>query len=167
MTGLGYLCGFSYSAADAINASGQVVGTAWSGDSYGSPGHVFLYSNGTMTDLGTLPGSLGSYACDLNDSGQVVGDAITASGQDLATIYSDGTWTDLNTLIAPGSGLTTLEQADAINDSGQIVGIGVGTNGTSAAFLLTPVPEPSSIILLGIGAISLLAYGWRKRTRKS
>jgi hypothetical protein len=28
---------------------------------------------------------------------------------------------------------------------------------------LEPVPEPSSLVLLGIGAIGLLGYGWRKR----
>jgi len=27
------------------------------------------------------------------------------------------------------------------------------------------VPEPSSLTLLGIGAISLLGYGWRRRKR--
>ncbi len=26
-----------------------------------------------------------------------------------------------------------------------------------------PVPEPSTLVLFGVGAISLLAYGWRKR----
>ncbi len=29
----------------------------------------------------------------------------------------------------------------------------------------SPVPEPSSIILLSFGAVSLLAYAWRRRTR--
>jgi sugar lactone lactonase YvrE len=27
-----------------------------------------------------------------------------------------------------------------------------------------PVPEPSTMVLLGVGAVSVLAYGWRRRT---
>ena len=30
--------------------------------------------------------------------------------------------------------------------------------------VLSSTPEPSTLVLLGIGAVSLLAYGWRKRT---
>jgi hypothetical protein len=35
----------------------------------------------------------------------------------------------------------------------------------SDMLIATVVPEPSTLALLGIGAVSLLAYAWRKRTR--
>ena len=51
----------------------------------------------------------------------------------------------------------------AINDSGQIVGDGVAPSGDYDAFLLTPVPEPSTIALLLASAACLLGYAWRRR----
>ncbi len=38
---------------------------------------------------------------------------------------------------------------------------------TTGVVTLEAVPEPSSFVLLGIGAFSLLAYGWRKRSKAS
>jgi hypothetical protein len=32
--------------------------------------------------------------------------------------------------------------------------------------LASPVPEPSTFVLLGVGAFSLLGYGWRRRRAK-
>jgi hypothetical protein len=34
---------------------------------------------------------------------------------------------------------------------------------TGGSFTLTPVPEPSSLTLLGIGSLGSLVYGWRRR----
>jgi probable HAF family extracellular repeat protein len=73
-----------------------------------------------------------------------------------AFIYSGGVMTDLNNLISPSIGWV-LNRADAINDSGQIVGTGY-INGRSRAFLLTPVPEPGTMLLLVMIAGSLAVY---------
>ena len=89
----------------------------------------FLYSSGKMTALGTL-GGWDSYATGLNASGQVVGQAVTGNGVH-AVLYSNGTTTDLNNLIAPSSGWT-LGYAGAINDSGQIAGWGTTSSGLQA-----------------------------------
>ena len=149
MTNLGTLPWCSTSEAYGINAGGQVVGD--------SDGHAFLYSNGAMIDLDPLHGT--SYARGINDSGQAVGYFVSDSG-DRAFLYSGGTSTDLNSLVASS---WTLERAYAINDAGQIVGYGYNPQGQQDALLLTPVPEPSTFVLLSIGAAALLAYGWRKR----
>ncbi len=53
-----------------------------------------------------------------------------------------------------------LISATDINDAGEIVGDGISPNGEWAAFLLTPtatpVPEPSTFLLTGIGLIGLI-----------
>ena len=42
--------------------------------------------------------------------------------------------------------------------------LSLAENGTTAnAFFALTVPEPSSIVLLGMGVMGLLAYAWRKR----
>ena len=116
MIDLGTLGGDS-SCANAVNASGEVVGES----AYNVSGdmHAFLYRNGKMTDLGTLPGgSAGSDAYAINDSGEVVGtSSFDSSGHSHAFLYKNGKMTDLGTL--PGY---TDSVATGINDSGQIVG---------------------------------------------
>lgn len=143
------------SEAYGINNNGQVVGCAYLAND--NTYHAFLYNGVTKNDLGTLGGT-NSNALDINDSGQVVG---TSDGS--AFLWqSDGGMQNLNNLKAAGSDLM-LVQATAINDNGQIVGYGTNTSGQIHAFLLTPIPEPSTLALLSMGAISLLAYTWRRR----
>ncbi len=70
---------------------------------------------------------------------------------------------DLNDLIDPASGWT-LRVATGINDSGQIVGVGA-IGGHEHAFRLDPIPEPSTAVLLAIGAVSVFVCGWWRHWR--
>ncbi len=75
---------------------------------------------------------------------------------------------NLNNLIDDGN--WSLVSATDINDIGEIVGDGINPNGNRTSFLLTPtgepiteapIPEPSTMILLGSGLAGLVA--WRRR----
>ena len=96
-----------------------------------------------------------------------MGDSYTGSSSDDAFLYSGGVMYDLNNLIPANSGWT-LEQATGINDSGQICGNGVNPSGQPEAFLLTPTPEPSTLVLLGVAATGLAGYRfWRRKQNQA
>src|SRR5205823_6008569 len=98
----------------------------------------------------------------INITGQVVGRADTSStsitGGPEAFLYSNGQMRDLNDLIDPAFGLKLLE-GTAINDNGQIL----ARTTSNYIYLLTPVPEPSTVALLGL---ALLGCSVRLRARK-
>ena len=126
-----------------INSSGDVIGVLE--DSGG-----FLYRNGQTTSLGT------DFLCNaINDAGQIVG-----NGSAGPTLYQDGEFIDLTAASQDNPGWTLSKVTD-INNHGQIVGYGYNPSGQRRAFLLDPVPEPSTVVLLGLGG---LLVARRKRT---
>ena len=158
MTDLGALSSATSSDAWGINAVGDVVGYLNYGGGYSN---VFLY-DGTMHDLGGLPGFNTSLGYGINASGEIVGSAVNGITY-CAFLDYNGTFRDLNTLVGNLDGWT-LQSASAINDSGSIVGYGT-IGGVQHGFLLTPVPEPSTLVVLLAGAIGLGLYGWRRGGR--
>ena len=88
----------------------------------------------------------------INTSGQVTGYFGTNSNR-IAFLYDAAHgMVDLNSLIDPSSGWN-LSEDDAINDRGQITGYGYHF-GVGTAFLLTPVPEPGTVILAVLGVVA-------------
>lgn len=144
MIDLGTLGGVN-SIAYGINDSGQVVGYS---NVAGGDEHAFLYDGDVMIDLTTL-GGVESIAYAINDSGQVVGDS---DGHAFLYDETEG-MLDLNDLIASGSGWE-LNYAYDINSLGQIVGYGM-IGEEEHAFLITPVPEPGTMLLFGLGGALL------------
>jgi probable HAF family extracellular repeat protein len=165
------------SVGNSINASGLVTGSAMLPAQIDPGGvartHAFLY-DGTIHDLGTIDGLNSSVGTGINDHGQLVGysyfdpapsQVAQSSADDRSFVCTVQTgMVDLTSLIDPNSGWL-LNDAYAINNAGQILGAGT-IGGQWHAFLLTPVPEPQTLLLLAVGGL-MLCWGNVRATAAS
>lgn len=161
MHDLGTLGGAS-SIATSINDAGTIVGYSDTAD--GHP-HGFVWEDGVMLDIGTLGGDE-SFAAGISADGRIFGSSSLADGSRRAFVTIDGVMTDLNTLLAadadPGC---VLDNVFGINSRGQIGAMCLTQGGVEVdLFLLTPVPEPVTAALLGLG---LAGLGVARRRRRA
>jgi uncharacterized membrane protein len=168
-TNLGTLSGYDRSRAYAMNNNGQIIGAACKSWPPGSdPDLESTDYRATLFDasgggqniyLGSLSGYADSWARGINDNGEIVGACFNHTpGAGFATLFDptgNGNNIDLNTvLVNPLSGCI-LREAYSINNDGWIVGYMYTSGDGFHAFLLTPVPEPTTFALLGLGALIL------------
>lgn len=135
--------GGTRSAARDINNAGQILVNTY----FGEEVRAGLWQNGTLSYL-----SQNFEGNGMNALGDVVGWSGLAGGAQRATLWQDGTEFDLNAqILGERFGFTVLEKAYGINDHGQIVGRGLMADGSYQAFLLSPVPEPGTWLMLAAG----------------
>jgi probable HAF family extracellular repeat protein len=156
---IGTLPGFVGSFAYGVSADGAVV-VGYASSAAGRWRAFRWTASGGMQNLGTL-GGVDSWAYAVSADGTiVVGRAETATRRFHAFRWTAAGMEDLNltyaSLLTPGSVLTL---PTAISPDGRYIA-GVGYNaltGRSEAFLLDTVPEPASLLALGMGLAGLLA----------
>jgi PEP-CTERM motif len=112
--------------------------------------------------LWTGSGFSSSEASGVSD-GQQVGVGFTADGAHaLLWTGSAESVVDLNAFLPPGF---TEAFAFGIDAEGNIVGTAFGPAGSHAILWKpTVVPEPSTIVLFGIGLTGIVIAGWRRQT---
>lgn len=139
----------------AINNVGTIVGENLNGLG-------FILRGGAAISLGFAGGTF-SIPRGINDLDTVVGMATfgDATQSAHAFVYADGDMVALDSLSeVMDAGWGQITYANDINNSGQIIGVGI-LNGEYHAFLMTPVPEPSSAILALSGLV--IVFGANRR----
>ena len=149
---VGALPGMNGALAFDVSNAGHVVGSSMLNQGSGMP---FIWTGGGGMQAIPLPvGTSQGSARGVNSAGWAVGTASSAfaipfvydgvATYRLADVIPGGTGWDLST--------NTSSSALSISESGIIVGTGV-LNGAVHAYAMVPVPEPLTVVLLGIGAV--------------
>lgn len=172
MQDLGLVAGGSFAMAQYISGDGSVIiGTAHRYQNEVSEAGLFRWSESLgMEFLGSLGLPFAERtemrAAGVSASGEaVVGSALDATsgpggfGRFAAVYWTRATGlVDLNTYL-PSLGLDlggySLSTADAISSDGSIiVGTGFAPDGSFATWMVSGVPAPGTIVMLGVGALT-------------
>lgn len=144
--------------AVGVNDLGSVVGNAYNPYA-ASKNSAVRWDGEVATLLNPIAGMDDSSAFGINNMGLVVGFSNTGA-ESRATLWEDNAAIDLTLMLTNGQGWN-LWQATGINNKGQIIGFGA-YEGRWAGYLLTPVPEANSWLMVALG----LPVAWATRRLK-
>lgn len=143
---LGVPAGGTYSRAYAINAAGNVVGTADYPTAQQNLGHAFYWDHQTEAMEDLTPNEGESHGRSINDFNRVVGEA---SGGPFLWSKGFAVQRLSSFLISnPPAPNVYFITANGINNAGQIVGYYHTDTDSGRAYLLTPVIQPPLSLLL-------------------
>jgi hypothetical protein len=147
--------GFIESRAFGISG-GQQVGFGIDGS--GVP-HALLWTGSAASLVDLHPRGFEFSEARGVSGGQQVGFGLDGGFHALLWTGSAASAVDLNAFLPPGF---TEAEANGIDAEGNIVGLAFGPAGFHA-FLWTVVPEPSTIVLFGIGLAGIVIAGWGRK----
>lgn len=147
-------------SAVGVNDLGSIVGQAYSPDA-AAPYSAVRWDGENPTLLAPITGKDNSSAFGINNTGLVVGYSFTGTDRS-ATLWEGDAAIDLTHMLTNGQGWD-LWNATGINNLGQIIGFGT-YEGRWAGYMLTPVPEADSLLMLGFGLP--LVWGLRAVARR-
>lgn len=158
--------GSTSTTVNDINDLDEVVGTYLPTGNNNT--HGFLYKDGVYTTI-DFPGSINNHADAINNNGEIVGDYFVSNETMGALgiqgfVYHDGNYETLDAFNAHSS--ETATHPAGVNDFGVITGVQTeGPHGSGpVSFVATPVPEPGTLGLVGIG-LMVMAGGVRRLMR--